>query len=161
MEHPSRLSLAAATLTALTALTTLSACGSQDDVAAEDPGSSGSGGSTGSTGSATTATPGADGRGGGPVTSSPTPAAEADLSVEIAGDEVSPNAAELEVGVGGSITVTVASDRAGELHVHSTPEQYVGFGAGDTSQELTFQTPGTVEVEDHDTGAVVAFVEVR
>ncbi len=151
MRHPSRLAPAAATLVVLA---TLAACG-QADTSEEDPGSS--------TAPNLTPTPGSrgGGGGGGPVTSSPTPAPEADLAVEIAGDAVSPNAAELEVGVGDPITVTVASDRAGELHVHSTPEQYVDYGEGDTSQELTFETPGTVEVEDHDTGAVVAFVEVR
>ena len=81
--------------------------------------------------------------------------------MEVDGDDVGPNAVELEVGVGDSLTVSVDSDRAGELHVHSTPEQYVEFGAGETTQELTFGTPGTVEVEEHDSGAVVAFVEVR
>lgn len=86
---------------------------------------------------------------------------EADLTVEVAGDDVSPNAADLEVGVGEPVMVTVRSDRPGELHVHSTPEQYVEFGPGGSSAELTFEIPGTVEVEEHDTGAVVAFVDVR
>lgn len=160
MQHRTRLGLAALTLAALT---TLAACGGQDESAA-DP----SGGTSASTSAtpAPTPTPGAGkgaekGEGRGSASAAPAPAPEADLAVEIAGDEISPNAAELEVGVGDSITVSVASDRAGELHVHSTPEQYVEFGAGETAQELTFTTPGTVEVEDHDTGDVVAFVDVR
>lgn len=152
MPHRTRLGLAAMTLAALA---TLAACGGQDEAAA-DPASSGGTSASPST----TPTPSAA-KGEGRASASAAPAPEADLAVEIAGDDISPNAAELEVGVGDSITVSVESDRAGELHVHSTPEQYVEFEAGETAQELTFTTPGTVEVEDHDTGDVVAFVDVR
>lgn len=83
------------------------------------------------------------------------------LEVVIAGDKVSPNAIDLRVGVGETLTVTIDSDRAGELHVHSKPEQYVEFGAGTSEHDLVITTPGEVEVEDHDTGAVVALIEVR
>lgn len=152
VQHRTRLGLAALTLTALT---TLAACGGQDESAA-DPASSGG---TSASASATPTPSAATGEGRGSGLAAPAP--EADLAVEIAGDDISPNAAELEVGVGDSITVSVESDRAGELHVHSTPEQYVEFEAGETAQELTFTTPGTVEFEDHDTGDVVAFVDVR
>lgn len=155
VQHPTRLRLAALSLAALT---TLSACGGQDDSAA-DPAASGG------TAPSESATPSDPEDGGSRASQTPEAtdeaADEADLAVEIAGDDISPNAAELEVGVGDSISVSVTSDRAGELHVHSTPEQYVEFEAGDSTQELTFTTPGTVEVEDHDTGDVVAFVDVR
>ncbi len=154
VHHRTRLGLAALTLTALT---TLAACGGQDESAADPASSGGTSASASATPTPSTETGVVRRRGSG----APAPAPEADLAVEIAGDEISPNAAELEVGVGDSITVSVESDRAGELHVHSTPEQYVEFGAGETAQELTFTTPGTVEVEDHDTGDVVAFVDVR
>ncbi|VXC15111.1 hypothetical protein [Nocardioides sp. AX2bis] len=153
MHHPSRLSLAAVSLTALLSL---SACGGQDEPSAADPAAS-----DGSSSEASSTPSPSPSEGGGRGDTSATPVPEADLAVEIAGDDISPNAAELEVGVGDSITVSVESDRAGELHVHSTPEQYVEFEAGEMTQELTFTTPGTVEVEDHDTGDVVAFVDVR
>lgn len=156
VQHRTRLGLAALSLAALT---TLAACGGQDESAA-DPASSGGTSTSASASPTPTPTPSAaKGEGRGSASAAPVP--EADLAVEIAGDDISPNAAELEVGVGDSITVSVESDRAGELHVHSTPEQYVEFDAGETAQELTFTTPGTVEVEDHDTGDVVAFVDVR
>lgn len=83
------------------------------------------------------------------------------LRVRIARDRVSPNAEELSLSVGETLAFDIASDRAGELHVHSKPEQYIEFGAGRTRVEISIRTPGTVEVEDHETGAVVAILEVR
>lgn len=91
----------------------------------------------------------------------PTEAAGPVLSVTIAGDDVSPNGELLQVALGEPLVVEVTSDRAGELHVHAKPEQYVEFEAGTTTQELVFETPGVAEIEDHDTGDVVAQVEVR
>lgn len=83
------------------------------------------------------------------------------LAVTIKGADVGPNAEQIEVSAGEPITITFDTDRAGELHVHSKPEQYVEFVAGQSTKELTIQTPGTVEIEEHDSEAVVAVVEVR
>jgi hypothetical protein len=102
-----------------------------------------------------------------PETSSATPAEEAptsagpSLNITIGGEEIEPNAQEIDLAAGEKLTIEVQSDRAGELHVHSTPEQLVEFDAGTTSTQLAVETPGTVEVEEHDTGAVVALIEVR
>lgn len=85
---------------------------------------------------------------------------EADLEIVIAGDEVAPNAAEISVGRGETVLISFDSDRAGELHVHSKPEQYVEFAAGVSQQEIVIDVPGQVEVEDHETGAVVAVISV-
>ncbi|MFD7072935.1 hypothetical protein ACFV9G_01890 [Nocardioides sp. NPDC059952] len=83
------------------------------------------------------------------------------LTVDINGKDVSPNAEEIDLGAGEKLLVEVDSDRAGELHVHSAPEQFIEFAAGATNTELVVNTPGTVEVEDHETSAVVAIIEVR
>ncbi|MER6969922.1 hypothetical protein ABT304_02580 [Nocardioides sp. NPDC000445] len=83
------------------------------------------------------------------------------LTVTIDGEEVSPNAEEIELSTGEKLAVEIDSDRAGELHVHSTPEQSIEYAEGTTNSEIVVSTPGTVEVEDHDTGAVVALIEVR
>jgi hypothetical protein len=83
------------------------------------------------------------------------------LTVTIDGDQISPNAEEIDLGTGDKLLVEVQSDRAGELHVHSAPEQFIEFAAGTTHSEIVVNTPGTVEVEDHDTSAVVALIEVR
>lgn len=101
-----------------------------------------------------------------PATDQPTEAptseapVEADLAIVIAGDEVSPNAAEISVGRGEPVLISFDTDRGGELHVHSKPEQYVEFEAGTSQQELVIDVPGQVEVEDHDTGDVVAVISV-
>lgn len=83
------------------------------------------------------------------------------LEVRIEGDSVAPNGAQLEVGTGEVLTVEVTSDRAGELHVHASPEQFLDFGEGTTTRTLQLEVPGVVEVEDHETSAVVAQIEVR
>ncbi|ANH40499.1 hypothetical protein I601_4104 [Nocardioides dokdonensis FR1436] len=83
------------------------------------------------------------------------------IEVRIEGDKVAPNAEELSLAVNETLVWNITSDRAGELHVHSKPEQFVEFGEGETRAEMTVETPGSVEVEDHETSAVVAILEVR
>ena len=82
------------------------------------------------------------------------------LVVRIDGDEISPNAAELDLGRGEPLTLRITADRAGELHVHSRPEQYVEFEDGSSVHELVIDAPGTVEVEEHESGVVVAVLKV-
>jgi len=83
------------------------------------------------------------------------------IEVRIEGDKVAPNAEELSIAVNETLVWNITSDRAGELHVHSKPEQFVEFGEGETRAEMTIETLGSVEVEDHETSAVVAILEVR
>lgn len=98
-------------------------------------------------------------------TPEPTKTAEAptgpSLVVTIDGDDVGPNAAEINLKVGEPLVITFETDRGGQLHVHSKPEQYVDFAAGKSTDELVVTTPGTVEIEEHDTEAVVAVLQVR
>ena len=98
-----------------------------------------------------------------PQSASPTEQAPAGPTIEvrIEGDQVAPNAEELSIDVNETLVWNITSDRAGELHVHSKPEQFVEFGEGTTRAEITIETPGSVEVEDHETSAVVAILEVR
>ena len=83
------------------------------------------------------------------------------LTITIAGEDVSPNAEEIHLRTGEKLLVEIDSDRAGELHVHSSSEQFIEFADGTTNSEIVVNTPGTVEVEDHDTSAVVALIEVH
>jgi uncharacterized lipoprotein len=138
---------------ALVATTMLPACSSNDT--ASEPTSETSS-ATPSTSTTPTPTESA------PATTEevPTPAGPS-LSVTIDGEDVQPNAQEIDLAVGEKLTIKFQSNRAGELHVHSTPEQFVKFGAGATTAQLVIKTPGTVEVEEHDTSAVVALIEVR
>lgn len=83
------------------------------------------------------------------------------LEVRVAGGEVSPNGQRVRIGVGEELTITFDADVPGELHVHSTPEQYVKYAAGSSKSTLSIEMPGVVDVEDHETGVVVAQLEVR
>lgn len=80
--------------------------------------------------------------------------------VTIDGDRIEPNGASIKADLDEPVVLAVTSDRAGELHVHSTPEQFVEFRKGSHEYELTFEQPGVVEVEDHETGFVIAQLQV-
>jgi hypothetical protein len=85
----------------------------------------------------------------------------ATAKVTIEGGSVKPLAQSVEVGVGEPVTLQVTSDRVGELHVHATPEQYHDIEPGRTNIKLTFDKPGAVDVEEHETGALLLRVLVR
>ncbi|MGZ5399153.1 MAG: hypothetical protein ACXWDM_04010 [Nocardioides sp.] len=148
-------------LAAVALVAALAACAgpAEDDEAASDPG-----GSNPSASSPTSAPP-SESRSASPskpprsTPSTETPAGPT-LEVTVAGTDVAPNAQEISLTIGEPLTIVFSADRAGELHVHSKPEQYVDFGAGTSRQRLVIETPGTVEIEEHETGAVVAVVEV-
>jgi hypothetical protein len=81
--------------------------------------------------------------------------------ITIEGDAITPNGERLEVERGEVVTLEITSDRAGELHVHAKPEQYIEFEAGSSTHELVVDAPGVVDVEEHDSGHVVAQLEVQ
>lgn len=89
-----------------------------------------------------------------------TPESGPELVVTISGDKVLPNAEVIDVDTDEPLAVRFTSDRPGELHVHSKPEQVLEFPAGKSEQELVIGTPGLVEIEEHETGAVVAQLKV-
>jgi hypothetical protein len=82
------------------------------------------------------------------------------IEVEIEGGSISPNGKRLEVESGHPVTLEVESDRPGAFHVHSTPEQEIEFGKGRTTVEIIIDTPGIVDVEEHEAGIVVLQLEV-
>jgi hypothetical protein len=92
-------------------------------------------------------------------TKKPAPAGPV-VDVTINGDSVTPNGDRVDAKVGEPVTLNITSDRAGELHVHSTPEQELEYGAGKTTLELTVDTPGVVDVEDHVADVVIVQLEV-
>jgi hypothetical protein len=94
---------------------------------------------------------------------SPEPSPEPErtvVEVTIDGDTVQPNGARVEAEVGEPISLQITSDRAGELHVHSTPEQELAFEKGTSEVRLTIDQPGVVHVEDHHSGFVIVQLEV-
>lgn len=82
------------------------------------------------------------------------------VEITIEGDSISPNGKRIDAAVGEPITFKVTSDRAGELHVHTSPSQEVEYGVGTSRFQLIVERPGIVEVEDHDAGLVVVQLEV-
>lgn len=87
--------------------------------------------------------------------------AGATAEVTIEGDSVTPVAQSVEVEVGEPVTLEVTSDRAGELHVHATPEQHLEFDQGRTTLEMTFDKPGAVDVEEHESDTLLLRVLVQ
>ena len=83
------------------------------------------------------------------------------LEIEIEGGRVEPNGKRVKVTAGEPVVLEIASDRAAELHVHSSPEQVLQVKRGESRIELTIKTPGVVDVEEHESGIVVLQLEVR
>jgi hypothetical protein len=84
----------------------------------------------------------------------------ATVDITIAGDEVTPNGDRVDVGAGEPVTLHITSDRAGELHVHSDPEQHIEYGKGETTARVTIDRPGIVDIEDHAAEVVVVQLQV-
>ncbi len=82
------------------------------------------------------------------------------IAIHVQGDQIHPNGERIEVGTGETITLEVRSDRAGAFHVHSSPEQELEFGRGRSTLQVTVDTPGIVDVEEHEAGVVVLQLEV-
>ena len=68
------------------------------------------------------------------------------------------------VEVGGSYTplwLVVEADTAGEIHVHTKPDdQEFEYDEGTTTLKLTVDKPGLVDVESHDLEKVIVQLEV-
>lgn len=135
-------------LLAVSLAVSLAGCTSDGSDPAADPTSEAASSSPADPGTATRTAPPAEVPGG------------LSLVIRVDGDTISPNAAELDLGRGEPLTLRIAADRDGELHVHSRPEQYVEFDAGASVHELVIDAPGTVEVEEHKSGVVVAVLKV-
>lgn len=85
------------------------------------------------------------------------------FEITFEGDSVSPSGAEETIARGSDIELVVEADRPGELHVHSSPEQVVEYGAGTTTIPVTLanQAPGVVDIESHDLDQVVIRLSIR
>lgn len=78
------------------------------------------------------------------------------VEVTIAGGAVSPQGERVEVGVGEPVTLSVTSDAADEIHVHSDPDVTIDVAAGGSAEEtFTIDTPGQVAVESHELGVTI------
>ncbi|NHC22936.1 hypothetical protein G6553_07090 [Nocardioides sp. IC4_145] len=87
--------------------------------------------------------------------------AEQSLHITVSGETITPNGATVDLEVDEPLTIRFTADRAGELHVHSRPEQVLSFKTGNSTAELVIEHPGAADIEEHDTGVVIAQLEVR
>jgi hypothetical protein len=83
------------------------------------------------------------------------------IRIQITADGVDPTGSRVEVKKGVPVTLLITATKAGELHVHSTPEQHVEFPKGTSAATLTLDQPGVVDVEDHALDKLIVQLEVR
>ena len=83
------------------------------------------------------------------------------IDVTFDGDSVTPNGDRVTVDVDQPVEFLVKADQAGEIHVHSTPEQELEYKAGTTKLTLTIDKPGLVEVESHALDKTIVQLEVQ
>jgi hypothetical protein len=136
----------------LTAVLLLAGCGDDGDASDEN-------GESSSPSASPSASATSESSAEQPSPEEPTDEADA-IAITVKGDSITPNGARVEATVGEPVRLEITSDRAGELHVHSTPDQTVPFEPGTTQTELTVEQPGVVEVEEHETGFVVMQLQV-
>lgn len=83
------------------------------------------------------------------------------VEIEQHGGHITPQGKALQVRVGQAVSLQIRSDRPGELHVHSTPEQHIEYPAGRSTRTLRIEQPGLVDVESHTLDALVLRLQVR
>ena len=94
------------------------------------------------------------------VTAEP-PAAAKRIAITLTADTVDPDGTRITVTKDQPVVLDISADKAGELHVHSTPEQHISFPAGASRIELRFDQPGVVDIEDHALDKLIVQLEVR
>jgi len=84
------------------------------------------------------------------------------IQVTFSGKSVTPNGEVVQVARGQKVELDVKADAAGEIHVHSDPEQHKEYGAGTTHLSLgSFDVPGRIEVESHALEKTIVILEVK
>lgn len=84
------------------------------------------------------------------------------VKVTFDGDSVTPSGKRIEVATGQAVELEVTADQAGEIHVHSNPEQELSYEAGTGTVTIKgIDQPGTVDVESHDLDKVIVQLEVH
>lgn len=98
-----------------------------------------------------------------PSDESPSSSTDEGVAVTVTreGDSFTPNGERVELGIDQALVLTIEADEAGELHVHSTPEQEIAYDAGTSEHEIVIDRPGVVEVESHEPDVILLQLEVR
>ncbi len=109
---------------------------------------------------ATTSSPAAEPT---PESPSPTPSVPAGrtLSVSVTGSTVKPAPSTVDLPVGETLTLTVASDHADEVHAHGFEVEKEVEAGGTVTLVLTGKEPGIYEVEMHHPALTLLKIAVR
>ncbi len=84
------------------------------------------------------------------------------IKVTFDGDDVTPNGDRVKVAVDQDVQLDVSADVAGEIHVHSDPEQELEYKAGESTVTIKgIDKPGTVDVESHHLDKVIVQLQVQ
>jgi hypothetical protein len=90
------------------------------------------------------------------------PADQLKIYVSITGDRVTPVNEQLQATVNELIVVTVSTDTADELHVHSNPEHSFEVKPGPPQTfQFSIAVPGRVDVELHQADKTIATIAVQ
>jgi hypothetical protein len=83
------------------------------------------------------------------------------IDITIKGGNVTPHGERVKAKMNTPITINITADKAGEIHVHSTPEQHIDFPKGKSTKQLTIRQPGIIDVEDHALDKVIVQLQVQ
>ncbi|MFT4287359.1 hypothetical protein [Nocardioides sp.] len=84
------------------------------------------------------------------------------IAVSIEGGKVTPSGDRVDVAVGQPVELVVTADEAGQIHMHSDPEQEFDYSPGTTTLQLgSFDVPGIIEVESHALGVTIVQLQVK
>jgi hypothetical protein len=92
--------------------------------------------------------------------SSPDSSGSTTIDITLKGGTIKPSGSKVKVKAGKPVNLHIVADKAGELHVHSSPEQHIEFKAGTTDKTLTIDQPGVVDIEDHALDKLIVQLEV-
>ena len=73
---------------------------------------------------------------------------------------MTPNGDRVKVQLGKPVVLRITADKAGEIHVHSTPEQQISYPAGSSTEKITITQPGVVDVESHTLDKTIVQLQV-
>ncbi|KQY56468.1 MULTISPECIES: hypothetical protein [unclassified Nocardioides] len=83
------------------------------------------------------------------------------INVTIKGDTVEPNGKRYDVSLNQKVEFVIDADEAGEIHIHSKPEQEIAYDAGTSTHDVSFDKPGIFAVESHALEKTIVELEVR
>jgi hypothetical protein len=143
-------------------LISLTACGGGSDTSGSDAAPPSPAASTAADGPATSAPPsGAAGGTGGPSAAPTTSAADKSFTITFADGKASGDTGRLKVALGDSVSITVTSQSADEVHLHGY--DILAPVSANMPAVLTFEAkiPGVFELELEDLGVQLASLQVQ